>query len=128
MPVTWEIRGSRLRVAPSGDHTLAELEQAASEILASPLFRPRMSVLVDVRHVTANHSTEQLREWTTRLAPYLPRFGVSSQCAIVTGPDLRRYTLNRSLAGIGGPSGFDIHVFHEMDEALEWLADITDPG
>ena len=128
MPVTWEVRGSRLRIAVSGENTLDALEQLAAEILESPLFRPGLTVLVDVRLATTNPSAESIRDHALRLAPYMPRFGFSRQCAIVTGPDPHRYGINRSLASFGGRAGFDIHVFREIDEALQWLADRTDPG
>ena len=128
MPVTWEIRGSRLRLAVTGGYTLDELEQLAVEILGSPLFRPGLTALVDVRLGTSNPSTEVIREHAMRLAPYMPRFAFSRQCAIVTGPDPHRYGINRSLASFGSQAGFDVRVFHEIDEALGWLAQSTEPA
>jgi len=122
MPVTWEIRGTRLRLAPSGDHTLDEMERAAAEILDSPLFRPGMTVLVDVRLATTNPSAEEIRDRAARLAPYLARGEFSKQCAIVTGPDPHRYGVNKTLASFAGRAGFDVRVFREIDEALLWLA------
>jgi stage II sporulation SpoAA-like protein len=123
MPVTWEIRGSRLRLALSGKHTLDELEKAAGEVLGSPMFRPGMSVLVDVRLATVNPSAEEIRDRVARLAPYLARVSPSRECAIVTGSDPHRYGINKSIASFGSRAGFDVRVFHELDEALGWLAD-----
>jgi hypothetical protein len=121
MPVTWEIRGSRLRLALHGEHTLEELELAAAEILGSPLFRPGMTVLVDTRLATTNPSAEELRDRVARLAPFFARGAFSSQCAVVSGSDPHRYGVNRSLAAFGARAGFEMRVFHEIDQALEWL-------
>jgi hypothetical protein len=73
-------------------------------------------------------SAEEIRDRAARLSPYLARGEFSNQCAIVTGSDPHRYGINKSLASFAGRAGFDVRVFHELDEALLWLADSTDPG
>jgi hypothetical protein len=122
MPVSWEIRGLRLRLTLQGEHTTDELERVATEILASPILRPGMSVIVDVSSSESNASAEEIRDRTARLAPYYTRGAFSGRCAIVTGPDTHRHGTNKALARLGASAGIEIGVFHDMDEALQWLA------
>src|SRR5262245_47121952 len=117
MPVTWEIRGDRLRLVVAGERTFEDLERVLPEILASPLLRPGLSVLVDVRGARSNPSAEEIRDRATRMAPFLAQGAFAPRCAIVTGPDPHRYGVNRSLAAVAAGVGVKVGVFQEIDEA-----------
>jgi len=105
----------------SGVFGFADLEENRVSLLADPAFDPSYDHLFDLRAAVASAFPSEDVEKATRVRA----FSETSRRAVVAPQDLsfglaRMYQSHRADLSTG------IHVFREMDEALEWLE--LDPG
>ncbi|HEV3330271.1 MAG TPA: hypothetical protein VG096_04775 [Bryobacteraceae bacterium] len=120
MPVTWEIRDQILVIIIVG-YGGEEPRAVLLEAIASPQFRPGMSVLFDVRLSTDNSTSDELRSRAQWLST-LQAEGISSRCAIVVGPKAYQYGLARMAAAHVEFQGMTLEIFQDIYEAKRWLS------
>lgn len=119
--VTWDPQNLIIGITVSGIGNWHDgLREAIIEALASSQFKPGMSLLFDMRQVTDNPSSEDLRscaEWLSKLLPA----GISSRCAIVVGPRVHHYGLARMVAMHAEFRGMSLEIFKDIAGAQAWL-------
>jgi hypothetical protein len=122
MPVTWSIEpGGRFVVLlPADPSTFEEWRAAMVEILASPIARPQLSMMVDRREVetiTTEFVVQMIGFFSQRQAAFS-----GSRTAIVVGDDsgfgMGRMTELKS--ALENPAS-TIRVFRNYDEGVRWL-------
>jgi hypothetical protein len=122
MPVTWSIEpGGRFVVLlPADPSTFEEWRAAMVEILASPIARPHLAMMVDRREVetiTTEFVVQMIGFFSQRQAAFS-----GSRTAIVVGDDsgfgMGRMTELKS--ALENPAS-TIRVFRDYDEGVRWL-------
>jgi hypothetical protein len=120
MPVKWEIQDPLLILRFEDDYRAEELIRALVEAIGSPAFRPGLFVLGDGRRSNATISASDA-DWRVEWVSSLPKLGFSSRCAVVVNNEAHRLGVARKLSIRLGLIGVRLGIFHDTDEAIEWL-------
>jgi hypothetical protein len=120
MPVTWEFRGTVLKLSISAVVTNQEIELALSEALANAPCRSGLRLLWDAREGQTPISSEDMA-WRLGLVSSLAERGIVSRAALLLGSDQRaslelgRLEMRKALQGL------ECDVFGDASQASAWL-------
>jgi hypothetical protein len=120
MPITWTVEpGGRFVLLSIADpYTFDEWREAMTAIFTAPIFRSRMSLLVDRRDTQslAKATVEQMNRFFAEHQQTM----VGGRCAILlsTGVDFEFARMLRSVLRIPNTS---VRTFHSYTEAVDWL-------
>jgi len=118
MPVIWDFLDDVLALKYVGNPTTKERQDAVTEAMADPAFRPGMALLFDTRSSISAVGTDELRkrvEWAVGLTS----LGFRPQFAVVADPT-RGGIVEAGVRMIDGR--VEVGVFATIAEALAWLA------
>ena len=121
MPYLVDIRpAQRLAVVRgTGRSGLAETLDTMRDLAARPEFPPGFGMLVDVRELDYVASFDDLLAMRDVFSELREAF--SGPIAVVV-PDLLRYGITRTIAGLTGMVGVRIEAFRDSADAETWLA------
>jgi hypothetical protein len=122
MPVTWTVEpeGRFVILLPLDPSTFDEWRTAMTEILAAPIARPHLAMLVD-RRQAETITTEFVRQMAGFFSQHQKALGGSRRAILVkddAGFGMGRMT--ELTSALENPDSA-IHVFRSYDEAVSWL-------
>lgn len=104
----------------TGELRIEDVRKATVNLFTNPEFRPDMAILVDLRDGTATTlGPADIKELVDMTRAMDEKRG-SGRSAILAERD-SNFGIGRLIQALLSSTGRKIGVFHEMDEALDWL-------
>jgi SpoIIAA-like len=122
VPVYWReaLKGRWAVIVYSDPYTMEQFEQVMAQILAHPISRPALRLLIDRRYCSA-----PLTDFVQRMVAYAEKHQVQlagSRAAAVVSTDAM-YGMGRMLEGLVEAKNLphEVRTFRDWDEAERWL-------
>jgi hypothetical protein len=121
-----EVQGDCLVAAACGERTGENVSAIAQEILDECLRQGIVKVLLDLRPLTGRLSISESLSVVTHLFPEMSALRKLERVAVIEASE--RHERSRFFERAAGARGYNIRMFSEQQQAVDWLAQSRQPA